>query len=291
MYAGFWKRFFAFLIDSIIVSVILIIVMFACAVGHGLQQGGFQNMYWILLYLFSFAGPILYWTLFECSSYQATPGKMALGIKVTDMRGQKLGFAQSLGRNLGKIISNLTFYIGYMLAGFTVRRQALHDKMSDCLVIDKNADPALLQPLPRGSAFIIALAVLMPFIFICFFIGMMAAIAMPQYTKAVEKSRAAGALSALGTIREMQKIYQTERGFYASSEEELEELTGNLPLYNNENYTYKLLPFAVTAQYNGVPAYTFTACYETNDICVDTSDSQFKHLKTASPKECCKGGN
>jgi uncharacterized RDD family membrane protein YckC len=60
---------------------------------------------------------------------------MALGIVVTDLSGRQVSFARALGRNLGKIISSLVLTIGYIMAGLTARKQALHDMMAECLVV------------------------------------------------------------------------------------------------------------------------------------------------------------
>lgn len=70
---------------------------------------------------------ILYFTLMEASKYQATIGKLALGLKVTDMGGKKLDFTKALIRQVGKIVSGIILLIGYIMAGFTEKKQALHD--------------------------------------------------------------------------------------------------------------------------------------------------------------------
>ena len=77
----------------------------------------------------------LYFALQESSSAQATLGKRAVGIKVTNLEGQRIGFGQATGRFFGKIISGLTLLIGYMMAGFTDRKQALHDIIAGTLVV------------------------------------------------------------------------------------------------------------------------------------------------------------
>jgi uncharacterized RDD family membrane protein YckC len=79
----------------------------------------------------------LYYTLFEASSKQATLGKMALGIKVTDLDGEPITFARANGRYWAKIISTLTLLVGYIMAAFTERKQALHDILAGCLVVQK----------------------------------------------------------------------------------------------------------------------------------------------------------
>jgi uncharacterized RDD family membrane protein YckC len=79
----------------------------------------------------------LYFALMESSAKGATLGKMALGIKVTDLTGSKISFGRATGRYFGKIISGAILYIGYIMAGFTQQKQALHDIMAGTLVINK----------------------------------------------------------------------------------------------------------------------------------------------------------
>ncbi|MER3416968.1 MAG: hypothetical protein C4297_12250 [Gemmataceae bacterium] len=73
----------------------------------------------------------------ESSRTQATLGKMALGITVTDLEGNRIGFGKATGRFFGKIISALIFYIGFVMAAFTEKKQGLHDMMAGCLVVNK----------------------------------------------------------------------------------------------------------------------------------------------------------
>jgi uncharacterized RDD family membrane protein YckC len=80
---------------------------------------------------------ILYWSIMESSKYQATVGKMALGLKVSDVDGQNLDFVKSLIRNVCKIISGMILGIGYIMAGFTERKQGLHDIIAGTLVVKK----------------------------------------------------------------------------------------------------------------------------------------------------------
>ncbi len=73
----------------------------------------------------------------EASKYQGTIGKIALGLIVTDANGGKLDFTKALVRNLCKIISSLIFCIGYIMAGFTEKKQGLHDIIAGTLVVKK----------------------------------------------------------------------------------------------------------------------------------------------------------
>lgn len=133
-YAGFWKRFVAVLIDTFIITVVSIICGFMLGIAYGLvfqTNAGAEVVGRVL-------GTVLGWLYFagfESSRYQATIGKHALNIKVTDMDGGPISFATATGRHFGKIISTVTIFIGFLMAGFTEKKQALHDKMASCLVV------------------------------------------------------------------------------------------------------------------------------------------------------------
>ena len=137
-YAGFWKRFAASLIDGLIMTLAGIFVGGAFGLLYGLATqttagaGFFGNGIGIVMQW-------LYYALLESSPNQATVGKMALGIKVTDLDGNRITFTRATGRHFGKIVSSLTLLIGYLMVAFTPRKQALHDIMAGCLVV--NQDP------------------------------------------------------------------------------------------------------------------------------------------------------
>jgi uncharacterized RDD family membrane protein YckC len=80
---------------------------------------------------------VLYYSFMESSKYQGTLGKMALGLIVTDANGAKLDFTKALIRNLGKIVSWFVMGIGFIMAGFTEKKQALHDMIASTLVVKK----------------------------------------------------------------------------------------------------------------------------------------------------------
>jgi uncharacterized RDD family membrane protein YckC len=74
----------------------------------------------------------------ESSSWQATLGKKALDLAVTDLEGQRITFGRATGRHFAKIISGLIpLGIGYIIAGFTEKKQAVHDLIASCLVVRK----------------------------------------------------------------------------------------------------------------------------------------------------------
>jgi uncharacterized RDD family membrane protein YckC len=141
-YGGFWIRFVAVIIDGILVGIVVWPVSAIIALIIGLA-GGSVGMPIIGVHLvghvarsglFFFAGWI-YEATMESSSKQATVGKMALGLKVTNLQGQRISFARATGRHFAKIVSKLTLLIGYIMAGFTERKQALHDMIAGTLVV------------------------------------------------------------------------------------------------------------------------------------------------------------
>jgi uncharacterized RDD family membrane protein YckC len=77
-----------------------------------------------------------YYAIFESSPRQATPGKMMMGIFVTDLYGNRITFPRALGRVVSKMLSKACCYLGYLLALFTDRSQALHDFIAGTLVLE-----------------------------------------------------------------------------------------------------------------------------------------------------------
>ncbi len=76
----------------------------------------------------------LYEALMESSSYQATLGKMIFGMKVTDLNGNRIDFLRATGRHFAKIVSGLLLCFGFIMVGFTERKQGLHDMLAGTLV-------------------------------------------------------------------------------------------------------------------------------------------------------------
>ncbi len=134
-YAGFWKRFAAAMIDGVIMTVASSFFMVAARfiALHAASATGFFG------YTTSIVVRWLYYALMESSPSQATVGKMALGIKVTDYDGNCISFGRATGRHFGKIVSSLTLLIGYLMVAFTPRKQGLHDIMAGCLVVNRDA--------------------------------------------------------------------------------------------------------------------------------------------------------
>jgi len=133
LYAGFWRRLAAIIIDGLIVGIPTAIIL-APFGGNTFNNGSYTGFGLLRSLIF-----LAYFALMESSSYQATLGKMALGIKVTDVDGNRLTLGRALGRNAAKYISTLICFIGYIMAAFTERKQALHDMIASTLVVQKDA--------------------------------------------------------------------------------------------------------------------------------------------------------
>lgn len=134
-YAGFWKRFAAAVIDYMIWATPLSMLQFFIF-QSALMNPDDPGLIW-LLYIVTILSPWIYHAAFESSSKQATPGKMAVGIKVTDLNGRRIGFGKATGRYFGKIVSMVIIGIGFIMIAFTEKKQGLHDKMAGCLVVNK----------------------------------------------------------------------------------------------------------------------------------------------------------
>jgi len=146
-YAGFWLRLVAHLIDSIIVGIAFgaIVFVFGLVVGvagvappqpgQPPQLPPVVVIAAIVLYGLGIVASIAYYAVMESSQYQATLGKMALGLKVVDMQGRRISLGRALGRLFGKILSTIPCDIGFIMAGFTEKKQALHDMIAGTLVV------------------------------------------------------------------------------------------------------------------------------------------------------------
>ncbi|MCU0357333.1 MAG: RDD family protein [Cyclobacteriaceae bacterium] len=154
-YAGFWLRFVAYLIDAVIIycvqAILIVPVLGLLGITFGQDISAFESMseeealtmFASVVAAASATSAVflvltmLYFSLMESSQYQATVGKIVLGLKVTDEQGQKPDFVKALLRNLCKILSSLIFMVGYIMAGFTEKKQGLHDIIAKTLVVKK----------------------------------------------------------------------------------------------------------------------------------------------------------
>lgn len=144
-YAGFWLRFVAFLLDQLILMGVMMGVGFVvgmfvgvASVNSGGRSPGAKSaaaLVPLAMNLVSFVATFLYYTLQEAGSAQATFGKRAAGIIVTNDSGNRISYGQAVGRFFGKWISWIILGFGFFMAGWTQRKQALHDMMAGTLVV------------------------------------------------------------------------------------------------------------------------------------------------------------
>ena len=152
-FAGFWLRLVAYLLDSAIIGfavTVLFVPFFFLMGGVGMLEtlprghvervdpAQFMALLSLILTLAAIAAVAkwLYFAYLESGEKQATWGKQALGIYVTDLAGQRVTFGRATGRFFAKIVSGLIpLGIGFVMAGFTERRQALHDMIASTLVL------------------------------------------------------------------------------------------------------------------------------------------------------------
>ncbi len=177
IHAGFWRRCAAWLIDNLVLFIPSAIVMLIPVLG-------------VIVY---FVGRWAYFAMMESSPAQATLGKRAMGIIATDGKGQRLSLGQASGRYFAGAISYITLYVGYALAGWTSRKQALHDLIADTCVVFDTVRPG--EPLPTerppmpwyGWAANCLLLVIFP-------ISILAAIALPAYQEYSVRAKVTSAL-------------------------------------------------------------------------------------------------
>jgi uncharacterized RDD family membrane protein YckC len=148
VYGGFWRRFWSYAIDRFILGVVFTPVGFMVLVPMlATQSGGWTDtdlpaetiaalMGTILtVVVLALLGSWFYYALLQSSSRQATPGQMALGLRVTDLEGRRISFARASGRHFATVLTGLTFGIGYVMVLFTARKQTLHDLVAGTLVV------------------------------------------------------------------------------------------------------------------------------------------------------------
>jgi uncharacterized RDD family membrane protein YckC len=146
VYAGFWLRAVAYVLDSLLLGFVVGFVVLMPLMERGaipkdnpwLLLTGAITQQMVAIQLLVTMGSWLYFASFESSRWQATPGKSLLGLVVTDLEGHRISFARASGRYFGKLLSGTLFFVGFLMAGVTPRKQALHDLLASCLVVRKS---------------------------------------------------------------------------------------------------------------------------------------------------------
>jgi uncharacterized RDD family membrane protein YckC len=227
LHAGFWLRLAAYLIDGVILAPVFAALYLSLGgpwpphLDVVLPAGVWPPM-WIAGLLI----PWLYYAGCESSVLQATPGKLALGLRVVDVYGHRVGVARATGRFFGKLLSGLILDVGYLLAAWTPRKQALHDLMAGCCVVRKTELAAWQQAAAAGSApavstpprngmpgWAVALVVLAACMFLLLpFAALLAAFAFPVYQHRAVRMEVAEGVALTHRARSLVAEYIGQRG-------------------------------------------------------------------------------
>lgn len=240
LHAGFWRRVGAYLIDGLLLGaaagvlyaiVLLAVVLPAGTTHHGAAADIHMFVAIVALDLVFLAISWLYFALMESSRLQATVGKLALGLRVTDLSGRRIGFGRASGRFFGKILSGMIFDIGYMMAGWTARKQALHDLLADCCVVRKEG-LALFErgdqagSTARAPAGMPGWAIALIVVAACFFlvvpvVAILAAIAIPAYQNYTVRTEVSQGIALSERPRALVAEYIGARGALPGSNTDL----------------------------------------------------------------------
>jgi uncharacterized RDD family membrane protein YckC len=166
-YAGFWKRVAAYIIDGIVLYIPNLLIgkmLGSAAAEQALMQsvqGDPHNMLSAYAAFYSAMLPAiliqtvlawLYFALCESSAWQATLGKLAIGIRVVDMQGGRISFLRATGRHFAKLLSGMILCIGYLMVAFTQRKQGLHDLIANTLVLNGRASELAASKQPPAAS-------------------------------------------------------------------------------------------------------------------------------------------
>jgi uncharacterized RDD family membrane protein YckC/Tfp pilus assembly protein PilE len=184
LYAGFWRRASAVILDGLVVAIPNVLIHLS------LPDRPLRLLASVILGCAYYAG-------FHSSSLQATPGKGVFGIKVTDTEGRRISLGRAIGRYFASWLSFLVLGIGFLMAAFTQRRQALHDMICGTLVVNKSAPPAEIlagggvMPVTAGVWAVAIFLVVLPFTG-----GILAGILVPAYRDYLQRAKVAEVIAA-----------------------------------------------------------------------------------------------
>lgn len=161
VYAGFWKRVAAQLIDSVILAVIGSLGGEMLGTLLSDMVGGGETGEALLPVAFTLVLYLLYFAWFQSNFMLATPGKMAVGIKVVRGNGEPSSFLRNVARYFAQIPGSVLLGVGYLMAAFTQRKQAMHDFFCDTVVVDRYAytRQSAMQRHELGTVTVVVLAI------------------------------------------------------------------------------------------------------------------------------------
>lgn len=220
VYAGFWRRAGAFLIDAILLWLVITFASWLLGLQPLSNDRALSKM--LEHQILNLVVNWLYFTFMESSEKQATLGKIALGIKVVDVEGYRISFGRANGRYFAKILSGLLLCIGYLMVAFTERRQGLHDKIAGTLVVNRDSVPEDVQdgqvakPMSGGSIVLVVIGALaIPVM------GILAAIALPAYQDYIVRARMINVVALARSVTNEVSGYVARNGAFPAFFEEL----------------------------------------------------------------------
>lgn len=146
VHSGFWRRVAATLVDACLLLALLL------AISHAVGWPGLLLRDEFAPRAGAFLASLVYYAGFEASVWQATPGKRAVRIKVTDLAGHRIGVARAVWRHVAELLSVAFVMVGFLMSAFTRRRQCLHDMMAGTLVVRAARTPQEIAFTPPARA-------------------------------------------------------------------------------------------------------------------------------------------
>jgi uncharacterized RDD family membrane protein YckC/Tfp pilus assembly major pilin PilA len=207
LYGGFWIRFAAHFVDCFIIWVgtsLIAVVLYIAA--SSVSATGAN----VLIGLGLLVLGQLYHAYFVSSAKMATPGKRLCGLYVTDKDGHRLGFGRALWRNVAALFSYLTLCIGFLMAGFTSRKQALHDMIAGTVV---HRQPGTSAP--------VAVVIVVAMFLVVVVGGILAAIGVSSFEEYGVKAKISGTIAGMSRAKAPIAAYAAEKGAWPTTWEQV----------------------------------------------------------------------
>lgn len=134
-FGGFWIRVGAYFIDLVVLIIPVLLVSFLF---RSVTPAADEMEQAIVELMDSILSLIIWWVYFavlHSSQWQASVGKKVVGLKVVDEKGNRISFGRATGRYFAEFLSALILCIGYMMVGWTKKKQGLHDMIAGTYVI------------------------------------------------------------------------------------------------------------------------------------------------------------
>lgn len=153
-FAGFWIRLLAGVVDGVVIGIIGYVVLGADigmsdAFPDGVQRTAYGAAFGApqaASHGTNFMLDWLYFAIFECSAWSATPGKKLLGLIVVDDEGRRISFLRATARYFAKFLSAVLLLLGFLCIGWNRRKRGLHDVIAGTLVLRRDSGMERIVP-------------------------------------------------------------------------------------------------------------------------------------------------